>query len=125
MEDCAPGQADNTVNNGGRDALGRFTAGNSGRPPRAVGKIASIIRQSWGEFLENRVTPDDLDKIYLELSPREKFKFLIEVSKFFVPALKEISKESDRERVTVDYSKLSEQALKEVLAHTSFTTDGD
>ncbi|MBL7851211.1 MAG: hypothetical protein JNN04_09940 [Cyclobacteriaceae bacterium] len=120
MEDCVPEQAENTGFNG-RDERGRFIVGNAGRPPMSQGKISKIIRECFAEFLRAKVQDtNELEKIYQDLTAKEKARFLIEIKSFNVPKLQSVGiREEGEQKAVINFSKLSEAALKEVLANTT------
>lgn len=110
--------ADNNGETGtGRDELGRFAPGpgNKGRPKNSINKIAAGVRLALGEFLfEKLAIQSTLNNVYEGLTPREKARFIVDLSKFFVPVLKEVSSSVDSHS-RIDFIKLSQGALKEVL----------
>lgn len=118
MEDVPQEVAENTAVNG-RDANGRFVPGNSGRPPMSQGKVSKIIRECFAEFLRSKVEgTDELERIYQELTPKEKARFLIEIKQFNVPKFQSvtITDEKETQELRIDPSKLTTDEIRTVLA---------
>lgn len=119
---------ENTENNGlsteHRDTLGRFTNGNPGR--RRGSK--NLMREKVKTFVDKNI--DGLQLWFDSLDPEKKIKVLNELLPFCISKLQSVS-ESDDEgnpvehpRAFVDWTKLSEGALREVLSLTKISSNG-
>lgn len=99
----------------GRNTLGRFAAGHRGFKPRgSTSEFQKVTREKLGEFLTERL--QDLPSIYDGLEAKEKARFIVQLSEFFLPKQREHYVEIDeRQPAVIDYTKLSESALKELL----------
>lgn len=66
----------------------------------------------------------ELDRLVDELSPKERARFIIRLLPFFLPRQVHAEVELPGQPLaTIDYSKLSEPALKELLSATDFVSD--
>ena len=102
-----------------RDLKGRWSIGNSGRPQGSKNKMREKIKA----FLE--LNFDELQISFNELEPKEKIFFYISLLQFGLPKLTSTTdaEGSDliNQKATIDYSKLSESTLKEILQNTTIT----
>ena len=73
-----------------RNKDGTFAPGNSGggRPKGSKNKQTSEIRNFFSNFVERHMA--ELDEAFQELEAKDKFKFIIGLSKFVIPNLKAI-----------------------------------
>ena len=107
------------INGHKRDELGRWSQGNPGRPVGSKNKM----REKLKAFLEQNF--DDLQKNFNQLGPKEKLFFYISLLQFGLPRLSAATdtEGSDliNQKAVIDYSKLSESTLKEILQNTTIT----
>jgi len=99
-----------------RDPLGRFTPGNGGRPVGSKNRA----RRELIRFVETNVA--DLQKEYNTLEAKDKLRFLQSVMAFVIPRLQSEtdSEGNDLKPIPeIEWSKLSENTLREILEHTS------
>lgn len=105
--------------NNGRTTDGKFALGNPGKPSgssknKMRDKIRSFIDNSW----------EDFPKWFKELSNKEKIQTLIDLMPYAVSRLQSVASTDSEgndlpeKRPFVDYTKLSERTLKEILNHT-------
>lgn len=111
-----------TENNGlsadHRDALGRFTNGN---PGRAVGS-KNKLREKVKTFVNTNI--DNLQAWFDGLDPEKKIKVLNDLLPFCISKLQSVSASDDegnpvQSNASIDYTKLSASALREVLSLTT------
>lgn len=70
---------------------GTFKKGHTlskGRPPGSRNKAQNKIRQFFSDFVTDHM--EELDEAFKELDAKDKFKFIIDLSKFIIPNLKAI-----------------------------------
>lgn len=113
-------ETDNNRSDNGRDASGRFLPGNPGRQPGTTRnkfrtEVKTLLRDKWPEFRQWLDT----------LKPNEKVRAYMELLPYGLGRLANATDAEDNsvQRVTIDYSKLSEGALKEVLSNTTISND--
>lgn len=103
-----------------RDHSGRFMRGN---PGKVKGSVTNQLREKIRSFLSDKW--EELPDWLSQLEPREKIRAIIDLLPYAVPRIQavDLSKSeitnTDNEGPKLDYSKLSESALKEVLEHTT------
>ena len=73
-----------------RDSKGKFTAGNNlgGRTRGSKNKTTEKIRDTFLHFIEDNL--DKMQEDFEKLEPKDRFKYLFEMSKFILPSLKAI-----------------------------------
>jgi hypothetical protein len=103
----------------GRNNNGQFKSGHNGFKPRgSVNEFQKVTREKLGEFLKLKLP--ELPTIYDSLSAREKAKLILAIAEFFLPKQKEILIDAElQQQVEIDYTKLSQSTLKEILEHTN------
>lgn len=106
-----------------RDDQGRLLPGHKGLKPKgATGRLQSEIKAKITEFLNGKL--ETLEDVYSQVSPKDKLNFLSELLAYVVPKSKELFIDDARQpNAVVDYSKLSESTLKEILTHTTIKHD--
>lgn len=118
---------ESTANNGlstdHRDALGRFTNGNPGRAPGSKNKLREKVKT----FVNLNI--DSLQLWFDGLEPEKKIKVLNDLMPFCISKLQSVSESDDEgnpieKGATVDWTKLSQSALTEVLSLTKIQRDG-
>jgi len=93
-----------------------FTQGNNlgrGRKQGSINKTTLSIKENYQKLVENNI--EQLDADLKALSPRDRIKAIIELSKFIIPTLKQIDAEVN---TTTDVSWLdhyTEQELEKLL----------
>ncbi len=112
----------NTANNGTstehRDQLGRFSNGNSGRQAGSKNKLREKVKG----FVNINI--DGLQSWFDGLDPEKKIKVLNDLLPFCISKLQSVSStDSDgneiEKAVSIDWTRLSPGALKEVLSLTT------
>lgn len=108
----------------GRDGLGRFAPGNAGKPHGAKNKMREKVKI----FVEKNL--EELQSYFDELEPRDKIKVLNDLLPFCISKLQSVSQtDSDGNDLTptasIDYTRLSEKSLKEILQLTTNTNEND
>ncbi len=108
-----------------RDENGRLKSGHKGLKPKgATNRLQGEIKEKITLFLSGKL--EEIEAIYSEVSPKEKLHFLTELLAYVLPKSKELKIESsETPTAKIDYSKLSEATLKELLAHTNLVQDED
>jgi hypothetical protein len=81
----------------GRDTLGRFTAGNPGRPKGTGNKLKKELQEALTEFVADKVP--DIYALYHELDARDKLSLLLNISRLVVPRPKESSEGSEESAI--------------------------
>ena len=109
---------DTSANNGlSRDNKGRWSIGNSGRQAGSKNKMREKIKA----FLE--LNFDELQISFDQLEPKEKIFFYISMLQFGLPKLTSTTDAEGNDlhdqKAVIDYSKLSESTLKEILQNTN------
>lgn len=118
----------NGPDNGARDHKGRFGPGNPGKPEGSTknklrDEIKSFLNDNWKDF----------PTWFAALKPKEKIQTMLDLLPYAVSRLQTVSvdmEDGSPPPITgmvienfippqIDYTKLSEQALKEVLAATT------
>lgn len=81
-----------------RDASGRFTSGNPGRPKGAANKMTKELRNKILSFVLNHI--DDLETDYKYMFERERVALLLQLTKLVLPRIKpqELETGDDPER---------------------------
>lgn len=105
-----------------RDNKGRLLAGHGGLKPKgASNKLQGEIKQKITDFLAGKL--ESLEEVYSQVTPRDKLRFLGELLGYVLPKSKEIiSSSTDNEpKTSIDYSKLSEATLLEIIANTTIS----
>ena len=97
------------TDNNGRDNKGRFTKGNTGKPTGSQNRSTSELKVFIHDFLMSKAP--DLEKIYEELSPKDKVNMYIALSKLILPKQTEEIKHNNEP----DLSDLTTEELKELL----------
>lgn len=114
-----------TENNGhdngsnGRDNRGRFAQGNAGKPK---GSSKNRMRDQVKDFLNNNWP--SFQQWFDELKPKERIDVMLDLMPYSLSRLQSISMtDSDgndlKPEATIDYTKLSDVTLREILAATS------
>lgn len=86
----------------------------NGRPKGSKNKSTMEIREYFLKFISNHM--EELDKAFKELEARDKFKVIIDLSKFVIPTLKAVEFGNVLDELSEDdFSKLINQ-LKEDYA---------
>lgn len=99
------------MENNGRVKKGQVLNPN-GRPKGSKNKATTEIRERFKNFVENHI--EDLDKHFNDLEPKDKFKFIIDISKFVLPTLKSIEQGDILENLSnEDFEKLVERIKQE------------
>jgi hypothetical protein len=110
---------ENNGSNNGRDDKGKFLPGNPGKPKgssknKLRDEIKTFLNENWKEF----------PTWFAALKPKEKIECMLDLLPFAVPRLQSIAM-TDTEGndlpkgPVIDWTKLSEKSLKEVLSLTS------
>jgi hypothetical protein len=89
-----------------------FTQGNNlgrGRKQGSINKTTLSIKENYQKLIENNI--DLLDADLKALSPRDRIKALIELSKFIIPTLKQVDAEVN---TTTDISWLNDYTEEEL-----------
>jgi hypothetical protein len=98
----------------GRDQSGKFTPGHPGfKKPKT--EFQRLTKTKLGEFLAEKL--EDLPAIYKELNAKEKAKLILACAEYFLPKQREHVIDIN-ESSFLDYTKLSESALNEILTLT-------
>jgi hypothetical protein len=106
----------------GRDGLGRFAPGNAGKPHGSKNKMRERVKS----FVETNL--ENLQTYFDQLEPRDKVKVLSDLLPFCISKLQSVSM-TDAEgnnlepRANIDYTKLSPELLKELLANTTLENE--
>jgi len=106
--------ADKYSTNNCKDELGRFLPGNPGKPK---GSSKNKLRDQIRTFLNDNW--DSLPDWFEKLKPKEKFDVIISLMPYAVSRLQSVhmgDQDGNDLRPPYDYTKLSEQALKELLS---------
>lgn len=103
-----------------RDALGRFTNGNPGRAQGSKNKLREKVKT----FVNTNI--DGLQAWFDGLDPEKKIKVLNDLLPFCISKLQSVSASDDEGNpvepsASIDWTLLSENALKEVLSLTKIT----
>lgn len=116
--------SENNGQDNGRDDKGKFLPGNPGKPK---GSSKNKLRDSIKSFLnENWV---NFPTWFEGLKNKEKIQTVLDLLPYAVPRLQSVSM-TDTEGndipkgATIDYTKLSEGTLKEILAATNMMENG-
>lgn len=107
-----------------RDALGRFTNGNPGRVQGSKNKLREKVKT----FVNTNI--DNLQAWFDGLDPEKKIKVLNDLLPFCISKLQSVSQSDDEgnpvePQASIDWTKLSESALKEVLSLTKINSNGN
>lgn len=107
-----------------RDNKGRLLPGHGGLKPKgASNKLQGEIKEKITEFLAGKL--ESIEEVYDLVSAKDKLRFLGELLGYVLPKSKEIISSSGYEpRASIDYSKLSEATLSEILANTTISENG-
>lgn len=97
------------TDNNGRDNKGRFGPGNTGRPTGSQNRSTSELKVFIHDFL--MIKAPDLEKIYEELSSKDKVNMYIALSKLILPKQTEEIKHTNEP----DLSDLSTAELIAIL----------
>jgi hypothetical protein len=114
--------ADSNGKLSGRDSLGRFGKGNAGKPHGSKNKMRERVKS----FVETNL--ENLQTYFDQLEPRDKVKVLSDLLPFCISKLQSVSM-TDAEgnnlepRANIDYTKLSPELLKELLANTTLENE--
>ncbi len=105
-----------------RDNRGRFAKGNAGKPVGSKNKMREKVKA----FVENNL--EDLQTYFDQLEPRDKVKVLSDLLPFCISKLQSVSMtdaEGNKLEPTaqIDYTKLSPELLKELLANTTLDNE--
>lgn len=71
-----------------RNRDGTFGVGNpgGGRPKGSRNKTTNDLKNFFNDFLHKHI--EELDSAFADLEPREKFKVILDMSKYVIPTLK-------------------------------------
>lgn len=72
-----------TTDENGRDALGRFTPGNPGRPKGTGNKLKAAVQEAITEFLADKAP--DLYTLYDTLEARDKLSLYVNLARLALP----------------------------------------
>lgn len=111
-----------TENNGhenGRDGKGKFLPGNPGKPK---GSSKNKLRDEIKTFLNDNWV--NFPTWFSKLKDKEKIQTVLDLLPYAVPRLQSVSMTDSEgndlpQKATIDYTRLSEQTLKEILAATN------
>lgn len=109
-----------------RNSNGTFKPGHSGfKPKGSVNEFQATTRGTLGEFLKTKLS--ELPTIYESLGNRDKAKLLLAVCEFFLPKQREMLIDASVETTgaVIDYTKLSEATLKEILQATTINSSNE
>lgn len=97
-----------------RDSNGKFLPGNPGRPPGSVNHARKAIR----DFVN--IQSENLPQWFASLeNDRERLEYYIRMLPYAIPRLASVEMTPEETpKSMIDFTKLSESALKEVLANT-------
>ena len=107
-----------------RDENGRLRPGHKGLKPKgATNRLQGEIKEKITLFLSGKL--EEIEAIYSEVSPKEKLHFLTELLAYVLPKSKELKIEDHSQSRTaqIDYTKLSPELLKELLANTTLDNE--
>lgn len=120
MEDTPEFHENNGGHNGKdwHDAAHRFAKGNPGKP---VGRCKNRLRDEIKSFLNENWK--DFPAWFLALKPKERIQVMLDLLPYAVSRLQSISMSDAQgddlqQKASIDYTKLSESTLKEILLHT-------
>jgi hypothetical protein len=102
--------------NGYHNKNGKFAPGNPGKPK---GSSKNRLRDKLKNFIDEKL--EQLPEWFVGLSPKEKIEVVISLMPYCLPRLQGITEmdiDGDQKEASIDYSKLSEPTLKELLANT-------
>lgn len=107
------------------DAAGRFQKGNPGKPRgtsknRLRDEIKTFLNENWKNF----------PTWFQQLKPREKVQTMLDLLPYAVPRLQSITNVEGEDiphepGASVDWTRLSQSALKEVLSLTTIHNNGN
>jgi hypothetical protein len=97
------------TDNNGRDNKGRFAPGNIGRPTGSQNRSTSELKVFIHDFLMSKAP--DLEKIYEELSSKDKVNMYIALSKLILPKQTEEIQHTNEP----DLSHITTEELRELL----------
>ena len=108
-----------------RDDKGRLLPGHRGLKPKgASNRLQSEIKEKITLFLSGKL--ETLEEIFSQVSPKDKLRFLAELLGYVLPKSKEIISSSANEpRAIINYSKLPEDVLKQILNATTICENGN
>ncbi len=93
-----------------------FSGNKNGRPVGAINRTGLQLRETIAAFLESNFRKIVID--FKKLPPKERAKLYCDLLQYAVPRLQSVSNEMAIEIKgnDIDYSKLSDQALNEIIA---------
>ena len=102
-----------------RNENGTLKPGHKGLKPKgATNRLQGEIKEKITEFLNGKL--ENIEEVYSKVSDKDKLNFLGELLAYVLPKSKELFIESNEStKARIDYSKLSESTLKEILKNTS------
>jgi hypothetical protein len=112
------------TDNNVRDNGGKFLPGNPGKPKgssknKLRDEIRSFLNENWKEF----------PIWFAALKPKEKIETMLDLMPYAVSRLQSISmtdsEGAEMPKATIDYTKLSEATLREILQHTNTIDNGN
>ena len=110
--------------NGSRDEKGRFGRGN---PGKLKGSSKNLMRDEIRSFLSSEW--ESFPLWFSFLTPKEKIETMLALMPYSVSRLQSVSvtdsQGEDLALPSIDYSRLSEPTLKEILQHTHTHTDNE
>lgn len=79
----------------------------SGRPPKAINKIARPVKESIAEFLNEKF--EELPRIWAQLKPMEQARLIVDLMPYVVPKLQATTLDGN-----INLSGLSEAELDQI-----------
>lgn len=103
----------------GRASNGKFVKGHGGYKKAGLPEMQRATREKLWSFFEEKI--QKLPAIFEKLKERDQAKILLSLAEFFLPRQKEVYVEGNIEQhgPQIDYSKLSEATLREIIAATT------
>lgn len=109
----------------GRDRYGKFAKNHNGFKRAGLPEMQRQTREKlWAFFSENL---EKLPAIFQKLNEREQARVLLSLAEFFHPKQRELFIDANVEAhgARIDYTKLSETTLREILAATTLHENGN
>lgn len=111
------------MENNGRSLAGKFAPGHRGFKKAGLPEFQRETRAKLWSFFEEKIS--QLPSIFDKMSPNNQARVLLSVAEFFSPKPKELLIEANIENhgAQIDYTKLSDSTLKEIIAATTINDD--
>lgn len=107
-----------------RDDKGRLIPGHKGLKPKgANNRLQGEIKEKITLFLNGKL--ESIEDVYSEVAPKDKLRFLSELLAYVLPKSREIKIEDQKTFAQIDYTKLSDKALDEILDLTTISQNGN